>query len=69
MAEASRTPTLLTPVGFLLLLTGWILVLSAIVLLKTDPARSGFVFAGMAVELLGLVLVVRAHIAPKPERN
>jgi hypothetical protein len=57
------------PAGFLLLITGWILVLSALVLLKQAAARGGFVAAGMAVEVLGLVLLVRSHIAPKPERN
>jgi len=48
---------------------GWILVLSAVAILKREPARGGFVAAGAAVEALGLVLVVRSHTAPKPERN
>ena len=48
---------------------GWVLVLSAIVLLKQEAARGGFVLAGLAVEALGLFLVVRSHIAPKPERH
>ena len=55
--------------GFLLLLSGWILVLSAVSLLKQPGARTGFVLAGLAVELLGLVLVVRSHISSAPERN
>jgi len=66
---ASKQVDPLRLTGFLLLTTGWILVLSAIVLLKPDSTRGGFVFAGMAVEALGLTLVVRSNIAPRPERN
>jgi hypothetical protein len=59
----------LKPLGFLLLVTGWILVLAAVVLLKQPGVRTGFVLAGVGVEILGLVLVVRSHISPAPERN
>jgi hypothetical protein len=48
--------------GFLLLLAGWGLVLSALVLLTSVPAETGFVLAGIAVEGLGLGLVARAHL-------
>jgi hypothetical protein len=47
--------------GFLLLLAGWLLVLSALLLLPAGGARSAFVLAGMAVEALALVLVFRSH--------
>ena len=69
MAATPKRFDPLKPAGFFLLIMGWFLVLSAIVLLKPAPARGGFVLAGLAVEILGLVLVVRSHIAPKPERN
>jgi hypothetical protein len=69
MAESDKRADPLKPAGFLLLFMGWILVLSALVLLKQAAARGAFVTAGMAVEVLGLVLVVRSHIAPKPERS
>jgi hypothetical protein len=69
MAASPKTPDPLRPVGFLLLLMGWFLVLSAIVLLKQEAMRGGFVLAGVSVEALGLFLVVRSHIAPKPERH
>ena len=49
-------------VGFLLLLTGWFLVLAAIVLLASPSSRTGFVLAGLAVEVLGLTLVIRSHL-------
>jgi len=69
MAAPSKRSDPLKPAGFLLLIMGWILVLSAVALLKQQGARAGFVIAGLGVEALGLVLVVRSHIAPKPERN
>jgi ABC-type transport system involved in cytochrome bd biosynthesis fused ATPase/permease subunit len=51
--------------GFLLLLSGWFLVLAAIILLAVAPAQTGFALAGFAVEVLGLVLVVRSHLLPR----
>jgi len=48
--------------GFLLLLAGWIIALTAIVLLPSVAARAAFVIAGMLVEILGFGLVVRAHL-------
>ncbi|MGA2598935.1 MAG: hypothetical protein ABSH09_18325 [Bryobacteraceae bacterium] len=47
--------------GFLLLLVGWIIVLTAVALLKPASAQGGFVLAGIAIEIWGLVLVSRAH--------
>jgi hypothetical protein len=55
--------------GFLLLLSGWLLVLSAIVLLKSPSSRAGFVLAGVAVEALGLTLVMRSHLIPREEKG
>ena len=54
--------------GFLLLLAGWGIVLSAAALLKASAARSVFALAGAAVEVMGLVLVIRSHIVPKGDR-
>ena len=57
--------------GFLLLLAGWALVLSALALLTQAVPRDVFVAAGVAVEALGLILSVRAHLTPasEPRRN
>jgi hypothetical protein len=55
--------------GFLLLLAGWGIVLSALVLLAEGPPRAAFVLAGLGVEIVGLVLVVRAHPVPRGERE
>ena len=50
--------------GFFLLPAGWILVLAAIALLPASIARTAFFTAGLAVEILGLVLFVRSHLTP-----
>jgi len=55
--------------GFLLLLAGWGLVLSAVVLLASPSPRAAFVLGGMGVELLGLALAVRAHLLPRAARD
>ena len=47
--------------GFLWLLSGWVLGLAAVVLLPGGTAQGAFVLAGIAVEVLGLVLVFRTH--------
>lgn len=47
--------------GFLLLLAGWGIVLTALALMAKDAPRIAFVLAGIGVEIVGLVLVIRAH--------
>jgi hypothetical protein len=54
--------------GFLLLLAGWFLVLAAIVLFASPPLRVAFVLAGIAVEVLGLILAFRSHLNPREEK-
>lgn len=54
--------------GFLLLLSGWGVVISAVALLG-GIARAGFVAAGLGVEALGFVLVVRSHLVLEDERG
>jgi hypothetical protein len=53
--------------GFLLLVAGWAIVLAAGVLLNKTPERSAFAIAGIGVEVLGLILVTRAHQPAKGE--
>jgi hypothetical protein len=55
--------------GFLLLLSGLFLVLSALALLRETSPQALFVLLGMVVELLGLVLVFRSHLPPKERRR
>ncbi len=47
--------------GLLLMPSGWIIVLAALALLPPGGARVLFILAGMGVEMLGLVVVVRSH--------
>lgn len=51
------------------MLAGWILVVAAIILLPSAAARNSFVAAGFAVEILGLILFARSHIAIRRERE
>ena len=54
--------------GFLFLSSGWIIVLAAVVLLKS-AAQAGFALTGVAVQLLGLTLVVRTHVIPHGDKR
>ena len=55
--------------GFLLLLAGWGLVLAALALLAASVPRAIFVLAGVCVELVGLAVVIRAHLVPQGARE
>ncbi len=52
----------------MLLLAGWLLVICALIMLVAGPARNAFVMAGVGVEILGLVLAVRAHLPLRADR-
>ena len=54
--------------GFLLLLSGWGIVVAALALLH-GAGVSGFIIAGFAIEVLGLMLVLRAHLPVLEERE
>lgn len=51
--------------GFILLLAGWLIVLAALIILGTPGARAVFIIVGLAVQIVGLVLVTRAHPRPR----
>jgi hypothetical protein len=53
--------------GFLLLLAGWLIVVTAVVLLPSAPVRAAFAMSGIAVEILGFGLVVRGHLTSPGE--
>jgi hypothetical protein len=55
--------------GFLLLASGWIIVLAAVVLLPYSPSQAAFALAGIAVQLLGLTLVVRSHLIQRGDEG
>jgi hypothetical protein len=48
--------------GFLLLPAGWSIVVAAVTILQAPVPRTAFVLAGIAVEVLGLILVVRSYL-------
>ena len=50
--------------GLLLLLAGWFLVLSALVLLRAAWPQALFVLAGVGVEVWALVLLFRSLVIP-----
>lgn len=54
-------------VGFFLLVMGWMLVLSAIALLHGAP-QAAFLMAGLGVQALGLLQVMRSHLLPSGEQ-
>jgi hypothetical protein len=53
--------------GFLLLVAGWAIVAFAAALLPSAGTRTIFALAGLAVELLGLGLAIRAHLVLSAE--
>lgn len=55
--------------GFLLLLSGWGIAMTAIALLPSPSIRLGFFLAGMGVEAIGLVLAVRSHLPLREDRE
>ena len=48
-------------IGCLLLFSGWLIVVAALVMLAGFAQRAAFVAAGMGVEVLGLVLLTQAY--------
>lgn len=48
-------------IGFFVLAGGWLIALAAAALLKSDAPRAAFVVTGIAIEILGLVVVFRSH--------
>jgi len=55
--------------GFLLMVAGGGIALMAVAMLPASTARGAFMVAGLAVELVGLVLVFRSHMPAKEERG
>jgi hypothetical protein len=54
--------------GFFWLITGWLIVLAAIALLRA-AAQTGFVLAGIGVQAVGLTQIIRLHRIPVKERS
>jgi len=52
--------------GIFFLLSGWWIVLAAVALLRSPAGIGAFLTAGLALEIAGLGILVRAHMAPRP---
>ena len=53
--------------GVLLLLAGWIISLAAVVLLRSPAELFAFVLAGVGIDGVGLILLIRAHQLSREE--
>ena len=62
-----NTQNLMKLAGFFWLVMGWAIIVAAIAMLQA-PVQARFVLVGFAVQLAGVVQVVRAHILPPEER-
>lgn len=56
------------PAGFFLLLAGWAIVLAALAIIGNGAPLAAFILSGLAVEILGLGLVIRSHLTPRQDR-
>lgn len=56
-------------IGCLLLLSGFFLVLAALVLMPSFAARMAFVAAGLGVEVLGVGLLTQAYKSEAKEQR
>ncbi len=54
--------------GLFLLLAGFGIVLCTFVVLPSSAPRAAFALAGVGVQVLGLGLTFRAHMAPDEDR-
>jgi hypothetical protein len=53
--------------GFSWLVTGWAIVLAAVVLLQA-ATQGGFVLAGFCVQAVGLTQIIRSHLPPPADK-
>lgn len=69
LPESGRGAHSMKIAGFFLLLAGGVLVLAAVALLALSLPRTGFVLAGVSVEVIGIVLVARSHLLEQGDRG
>ncbi|HLH43932.1 MAG TPA: hypothetical protein VKV74_13160 [Bryobacteraceae bacterium] len=55
--------------GFLLLVCGAVICAAAVAILAPKAAMTGFLLAGIAVEILGLLLVFRSHLPSRESQE
>jgi hypothetical protein len=59
----------LRAIGFVLMVSGWLIAMTALVLLTRTGELYGFILAGLAVEVLGLVLLAQGYRAMQLEEK
>jgi hypothetical protein len=50
--------------GLLLVASGWLIAITAIVLLAAGPAQLAFLLSAVGIQLVGFVLIARSHPIP-----
>ena len=55
--------------GLLVMPAGFFLTIAAIVLFSAPAQRTAFVLCGLAVEAMGLIVAVRAHMQLRSENR
>ncbi|MFZ1085708.1 MAG: hypothetical protein WAN35_12145 [Terracidiphilus sp.] len=55
--------------GLLVMPAGFFLTLAALILFPDPVSRAAFVLCGLAVEVLGLAVAVRGHMAARGENS
>ena len=55
--------------SLLLMVAGWLIVLTAIVMLASGPAQVLFILVSLAIELTGFILLARSHLGVQGEKN
>jgi len=54
--------------GFFLMLAGWPIAITAVLLLHTSGSRGMFAGAALAIQALGLALIARSYLPGNGER-
>lgn len=55
--------------GFLLLVSGWVIAMAALILLHYRASMPAFVLAGIAVQIWGLIFAIRSHRVMELEKD
>ncbi len=69
MPPSDWSETDLKLAGCLLLISGWLIVLVALVMLPDFAMRAAFVVSGIAVEIIGLGLIARGQVTEQKQEQ
>lgn len=54
--------------GLFLLISGWLVAIASMCLLRAVPPQLAFVFISIAIQILGLVFLFRSHAGVRKDR-